>query len=217
METEPIRAGEGAEMLKPRPRSVPDGCPGLDECPLVPPGVNIDELERSHEKKNNYTNGELSDAQAIHKVEEAYDYWSHLWPVLRIILPGVGAVIGLLYAAGVIQVPFAKQVEVNEIIAVQKAQGDTIKDMKDGLKDIRSDISKITAAVGEIAGDVKATRAEVRARLYPMGEPADREPQPAIAPQLPAATPHKKAKPPQSSSVKAHSNAGAASWNPFAR
>ena len=154
---------------------VPEVCPGVANCPHIENA--IDEVFRrvTVMKEGRAPNGgkpvsprspdHVIDDDVTHKVEEVYDWWRHIWPATRFLLPFIFGLFVAAYSAGIIQIPFARQSQVSEVISTQKAQDESIKDLKSGLSGIQGSLSKLADKIGELGADVRETKTEVRLHL----------------------------------------------------
>lgn len=157
--------------------NAPAGCSGVksaDDCPF---------LIRSADGSPNTCSMKT---EASSKVEEVYDWWKHAWPIARVGGPVLMALFITLYSSGLLQLPFAKQSQVSDLAAVQKAQGEAISGMRGGITEIQSSVGKIVEKIGDLSGDLREVKTEVHLSYKFPVDRSGEAPAQAPAPAAPA-------------------------------
>jgi hypothetical protein len=125
--------------------------------------------EDEPEQRRAYANGSGKpiDDDLSHRVEEAFDIWRHVWPFAKFGVPLTVTLIVAAYGSGFVQVPFAKQRQVDEIGVAQKIQNETVHELKSGMTEIHGALIKLTEKISDMNADVRETRAEMRSLYQP--------------------------------------------------
>jgi hypothetical protein len=184
-------AGDKPWTVCQNPETCEHACPGVDACQyreliepilkkIMVPQENVAPQPRAYKNGS----GAAIDDDISQKVEEVFDYWKLIWPIVRFSVPFILSVLTLAWASGIIQIPYARQKQVDDVAAAQAQQSESMRELKTGIRDIHGSIEKLTDKIGDLDGSVRETKAEVRARLY---QPMMESPFPVMASPAPAA------------------------------